>query len=124
MRMAVVSRYLTITQGNLDHRHVYLTECMDIFPADVLGGSNKGEAAPRTVRLQYGSESVDTDIVRDKNMFRRRDWVPAFFAACGVVAGGRVLLEQLDPYSYRISGVPEQEAEPGAAVDGGGIRGS
>ncbi len=70
--MAVVSRYLTITQGNLDNSHMYLTECMDLFPDDVLGGPDESQAVPRTVRVEYGSEVVDTDIVRDKHIFRRR----------------------------------------------------
>jgi hypothetical protein len=101
--MAVVSRYLTITQGNLDHRHMYLTECMDLFPDDVFGGPDESQAAPRTVRVQYGSEAVDTDIVRDKHIFRRRGWVREFFSAARIAAGDRVLLEQLEPYSYRVS---------------------
>jgi len=101
--MAIVSRYLTITQGNLDNRHMYLTECMDLFPADAIGGPDGEQAAPRTVRVEYGSEAVDTDIVRDKHIFRRRGWVRGFFAATGLTAGDQVLLEQIEPYRYRVS---------------------
>jgi DNA polymerase III subunit epsilon len=101
--MAVASRYLTITQANLDHNHMYLTECMDLFPEDAVGGADEAQAAPSTVRVEYGSEVVETDIVRDKHIFRRRGWVRQFFSAARVTAGDRVLLEQLGPYMYRVS---------------------
>ena len=101
--MAVISRHLMITQGNLDNSHMYLTECMDLFPEDTLGGPDESQAAPRTVRVHWGDEFVDTDIVRDKHIFRRRGWVRQFFSAARVTAGDWVLLEQLEPYSYRVS---------------------
>jgi hypothetical protein len=31
--------------------------------------------------------------------------VRQFFSAAGIIAGDRVLLEQLDPYTYRVSRV-------------------
>ena len=113
--MAVVSRDLTITQGNLGNRHMTLTECMDIFPADVFSLSDGSHVASRTVRVHFGKEWVDTDIVRDKNIFYRRGWVRDFFAKSGIVAGDRVLLEQLDLYSYRVSLASAQDAEPSGA---------
>jgi hypothetical protein len=101
--MAVVSRFLTITQGNLDNSHMYLTPCMDLFPEDVLGGADASQAAARSVRVQWADEVVETDIVRDKHIFRRRGWVRKFFSADRITAGERVLLEQLEPYLYRVS---------------------
>jgi hypothetical protein len=79
-QMMVVSRYLTITQGNIDNSHMYLTQCMDMFPDDVLGGTDESQEAPRTVRVQWGDDVVETDIVRDKHIFRRRGWVRRFFS--------------------------------------------
>jgi hypothetical protein len=101
--MPIVSRYLAITQGNVDNNHMYLTDCMDMFPDDVFGGPDESQEAPRTVRVQCGDEVVDTDIVRDKNIFRRRGWVRQFFSDARISAGDRVLLEQLEPYLYRVS---------------------
>jgi hypothetical protein len=103
--MAIVSRFLTVTQGNIDNSHLYLTECIDMFPEDAKGGPDESQAAPRTVRVQLGEEFVDTDIVCDKNIFRRRGWVGRFFNEACVQAGDRVLLEQLGPYVYRVSRV-------------------
>jgi hypothetical protein len=101
--MSVASRYLTVTQGNLNNSHLYLTEVLDLFPEDVFGGPDEARAAPRTVRVEWGAEAVDTDIVRDKNIFRRRGWVARFCSANRLLAGDKVLLEQLEPYVYRIS---------------------
>jgi len=101
--MAVVSRYLTVTQGNLDNSHLYLTELLDIFPEDVFGGSDESQAASRTVRVQWGAEVIETDIDRTKNIFRKRGWVARFFDEGRIQAGDRVLLEQLEPYVYRVS---------------------
>ena len=104
--MPASSRYLTLTQANVDHSHIYLTDCMDIFPPDAVGGADKSESASRTVRVQFGSEHVDTDIVGNKHIFRRRGWVRRFFTENRMAAGHRVLLEQLEPYSYRVSKEP------------------
>ena len=101
--MAVVSRYLTVTQGNIDNNHLYLTELLDMFPEDVFGGSEESHAAPQTVRVQWGSEVVETDIDRTKNIFRKRGWVARFFDEGRIQAGDRILLEQLEPYLYRVS---------------------
>jgi hypothetical protein len=113
---AIPSQLLKITQGNIDNSHIYLTEVMHIFPDDALGGHDELHAAPRTVRVLCGSEAVDTDIVREKHIFRRRGWVRRFFEANRVEAGDRVYLEQLEPYLYRVSKVVIQ-AETGAAAD-------
>jgi len=102
-RVSLTTSCLTITQGNLDNSHMYLTRVMDIFPADVMGGNNKMHSAPKTVCVYWGDDRVDTDIVRDKHMFRRRGWVRRFFEANRIAAGDRVLLEQLGPYVCRVS---------------------
>lgn len=101
--MSVVSRYLIVTQGNLDNNHLYLTEVLDIFPEDVFGGPDASQAAPRAVRVRWGDEVVETDIDRTKNIFRKRGWVASFFDANRVQAGDRILLEQIEPYLYRVS---------------------
>ena len=101
--MAIATRTLAITQGNIDNSHIYLTEALDIFPQDVFGGPNESHVAPRLVRVTWGDESVETDIV--KHIFRRRGWVSRFFSANQIKAGDQILLEQLDPYQYRVSKV-------------------
>jgi hypothetical protein len=100
---AIASRLLTVTQGNLDNKHLYLTKALDLFPDDVFGGADARRAAPRTVRVQWGKEEVETDIDRAKRLFRKRGWVGRFFSENRIQAGDRVLLEQIEPYLYRVS---------------------
>jgi hypothetical protein len=103
--MAIDSKELIVTQGNLDNSHLYLTEVLDLFPDDVFGGQDASQAAPRTVRVQWGNEFVETDIGRTKNIFRKRGWVAQFFDANRIQPNDRVLLEQIEPYIYRVSKV-------------------
>jgi hypothetical protein len=95
-------RQLMVTQGNLDNNHLYLTGVLDIFPEDALGGPSAAHAG-RPVRVHFGDEVVETDVVRERRIFRRRGWLRRFFAERQVRAGERVLLERLGPYVYRLS---------------------
>lgn len=115
--MTLATRTLIVTQGNLNNNHLYLTEVMDLFPRDVIGGANRTCAAPRTVRVLWGGTPVDTDIVGDKHIFRRRGWVVQFFAAQRIAAGDVVLLEQLGPYQYRVARPPGPSAAQQVLAD-------
>jgi hypothetical protein len=100
------ARTVEVRQSNLDHGHLYLNPVLDLFPEDVVGGSNKTSPAARTVLVECGGETVETDIVRDKKIFRKRGWLARFFRELRVAAGDRVLLEQVGPYAYRLSAPP------------------
>jgi hypothetical protein len=104
-RRVMATRYLTVTQGNIDNNHLYLRDTLDLFPADVLGGSCAAEAG-RSVQVHWGSQCVETDVVRQRKIFRRRGWIRQFFVANCIAAGDRILLEQFGPYLYRLSRVP------------------
>lgn len=114
--MAIISRLLTVTQGNLNNNHLYLSQVMDLFPADAIGGANSSHAAPRKVHVEWGSGAVDTDIDRSKNIFRSRAWVARFVKDLRIRAGDRVLLEQLAPYLYRLSKAEGLPHEPQPTV--------
>jgi DNA-binding MarR family transcriptional regulator len=98
-----VSRHLTVTQGNINNNYLSLASVLDLFPEDVIGGS---QAAPKTLRIEWGQEVVETDIDQTKNIFRSRGWVRQFFADNEVRAGDQIRLEQLEPYVYRVSKIP------------------
>lgn len=104
--MARVSKYLTLTQANIDHGYIYLGKCIEIFLSDTLGGANKSEAAPRTVQVQFGADLVETDIDQTKRVFRKRGLIRRYFKKYRLAAGHRVLLEQLGPYSFQVSKEP------------------
>ena len=97
---AIDSCCLTVTQGNLNNGSLCVTGAIALFPKDVFGESS--QCARRTVSIICGDEEVNTDIVRPKNIFRRRTW-RRFFEANGVEDGNSIMLEKLNPYSYRVS---------------------
>ena len=98
---AMESRLLSVTQGNVANNHFSLRGAIDLFAADALGATK--DQAGRPVRVLWGSETVETDIVKSRQIFRRRGWVAKFFAQEGIVAGDRILLEHLGPDEYRVS---------------------
>lgn len=92
-----------ITQGNLDNNHIYLRSFFDRFPEDAVGGSNRHEKAAREIVVDWGGGApVHTDLDGSKRFFRARGWVRNFFELNGAEAGDRVLVEQTNPYSYRV----------------------
>lgn len=85
---------VTLTQGNINNGHFYLTEVMAMFPASVVGGSSKSNAAPECIEVHHGCGDPDsTDIAGDKKIFRSRAWVTTFFDAHGLQAGDRVVVQ-------------------------------
>ncbi len=54
--------------GDLRDHHIDLRGVFGLFPGDCLGGSDRS-AAGHAVRLQLGSEMVETDIDEEKPSF-------------------------------------------------------
>ncbi|MDL2398454.1 ASCH domain-containing protein [Rhizobium mayense] len=93
-----------LTQGNIDHNHIYLREFFDRFPKDTIGGSNKAEKASREITVAWeGGQEILTDLDGSKKLFRARGWIGTFFTLNNARAGNRVLVEEGAPYKYRIS---------------------
>jgi hypothetical protein len=93
---------ITLRQGNINNHHIYLHDVLAFFPPDVIGGSSSASAAKRTVLIDWGAGTVETDIAGDKKLFRRRHWLGMFFRRNGLRAGDQVVIEKLAPYSYRL----------------------
>ncbi|WP_428925426.1 hypothetical protein [Marinibacterium sp. SX1] len=92
-----------ISPGNLRNNHFYLTEFMDRFPQDCIGGRNRHEAAPRQVTVDWGGPApVSTDIDGSKRMFRRRGWVGQLFAAFDASEGDVVVVTSVTPYQLHV----------------------
>ena len=93
-----------ITQGNINHSHIYLGEFFDKFPADAIGGSNRATAARREIAVDWGGGSaVMTDLDGKKKLFRKRGWIREFFDRHGARAGDMVAVEEVAPYRYRVA---------------------
>ena len=69
-------RVAEITAGNRGNNHIRVAKFIDLFPRDVVGGSNKNTRAPKLLTLEAeGLPSVQTDIAGDKKIFRDRGWI-------------------------------------------------
>lgn len=92
-----------ISQGNIDHNHMYLRSFFDLFPADAVGGSNKSLMAPKTINIDWGGPaSVITDLDGSKKFFRARGWISTFFKQNSIRAGDKVIVDEIEPYHYRV----------------------
>lgn len=93
-----------LTEGNLRNAHFYLTDFLDRFPADAMGGRSKAEAGrPLTLIWDEGEQPVETDIDRTKRLFRKRDWVRRFFEKTGAKAEDRIQVLRIEDEKYSIN---------------------
>lgn len=91
-----------LSGGNIRNNHIKLSPLIGSFPSEVFGGSNKTEAAPRHLEIDWGGPvTVKTDIDRTKSIFRARGWVRRFFATSGAREGDIVVFTETG--AYRIS---------------------
>lgn len=98
-----------ITQGNIDNNHIYLRSFLTCFPQDAIGGSSKSEAARREVLVDWGGpDLVSTDLDGTKKFFRKRSWIRAFFAQNGIRAGDVVAIDEIAPFTYRVSAIRDK----------------
>lgn len=102
----------TLTPGNFTLKgkwpHIYITSFYRKLPADVFGGTNVNEPAPRLIRLEFGALHTDTFVPVDKNgrprtFFQDRRFVRTFFDRTGAKPGDAVLFEEITPYHFRLS---------------------
>ena len=88
--------------GDLRDHHIDLRGVFGLFPGDCLGGSDRS-AAGHAIRLQLGSEMVETDIDEGEAVFRERSAVPRFFENEQLAEGDLVLIERVGDRSYNVS---------------------
>ncbi|MBN7764080.1 ASCH domain-containing protein [Nitratireductor aquibiodomus] len=92
-----------LTSGNIRNNHIYLRGFFDKFPADVVGGSNRSEAAERELIVTWGEGNrVPSDLDKTKKIFRSRSWIRQFFEHSGATPGDVVQVYRLDPYTYHV----------------------
>ena len=96
-------RIIDINQANIDHHHIYLSQHIDLFPADTIGGSSKSTLAKRTLRLHlHGVGSIETDIDGSKKFFRARGPIREFMKRNTLRAGDKVQLLKHGAYEYEL----------------------
>lgn len=98
-----------LSGGNIRNNHMKLGAFLHAFPQDVIGGSNKSDAAPRQLEIDWGGpETVRTDVDGTKSIFRARGWVRRLFAASGAKEGDSVVVSQIGPYKINVRIEPGQ----------------
>jgi hypothetical protein len=94
---------VTLTQGNINNNHLYLTDMLSMFPTESIGGPSEAYAAAQLLEVHSGiGQPVLTDIAGDKNIFRKRSWVGEFFRAHGLRAGDKVVIQRTGPARYHV----------------------
>ena len=93
---------IEVSGGNIRNRHINLRGAFGLFPDDCFGGSNE-TAKARSIILEIGTESIDTDIDETKAIFRERGAIRRFFDSDSVQEGDLVLIERVAERSYRLS---------------------
>jgi hypothetical protein len=100
---------VTLTQGNLNNNHIYLSGHLDFFPADAIGTAGKQDKLGRPLKLHFEGlpGTADTDIASDKKIFRLRDWHwREFFKRHDLHARDQVAIERISAYEYRVVPLP------------------
>src|SRR5579875_445144 len=95
---------ISLTQGNLNHGHVYLARHLDFFPADTIGANNKQTRAGTALTVHFdGVGEAETDIDSQHKIFRLRGRIwREFFQRHGLRAGDKVAIQRVSEYEYRI----------------------
>ena len=105
---------VTLTQGNLNNNHIYLSGHLNFFPEDAIGATNKQGKRGKQLKLRFDglSDVALTDIVPDHKIFRLRgkSW-QEFFKRHGLHAGDKVAVERLSAYEYRVIPVRSPSAD-------------
>ena len=96
-------RIVSLTETGIKNSYLYLTEHMDFFPEDAIGGTNATHAGNM---LEFYVEGIPEPVYSDidgKNKFiRTRSWIPKFIRIHSLSAGDRIVIERLGERIYRI----------------------
>ena len=94
-------RLVSITKGNLIHKHVYLSGHHDFLPNECYGESSrtKGIGTELELVVEGLEQPVQTDIGmngsngKTRNFFRSRKWVRKFFEKHDIREGDVIAIE-------------------------------
>lgn len=97
-------RLLRVSQGNLNNNHITITGHLDFFPSDAFGDSNREGVGAKPVKIFLTGlgVSVETDIPKDKNIFRKRAPFGEFYRKHDIQPGDVLALERVATREYRL----------------------
>jgi DNA (cytosine-5)-methyltransferase 1 len=117
-------RLVSITNGNLANKHIYISGHHDFFPSECYGKSNAKSGTGQKLKLFVEGlpDPIETDISKDdgngrpRNFFRKRGWVRRFFARHNLRPGDVVAIERIDKFAYRIYPFESKNVREGATI--------
>ena len=117
-------RLVSITNGNLSNKHIYISGHHDFFPSECYGKSNAKSGTGQNLKLFVEGlpDPIETDISKDdgngrpRNFFRKRGWVRRFFARHNLRPGDVVAIERIDKFAYRIYPFESKNVREGATI--------
>lgn len=97
-------KLVTLTDGSIKNTYLRTTSFDDFLPADVIGGRNGTQGAPRVMSIDFGGGLTShTDIDGVKKMLRDRQTVSAFMQRHHLKAGDQLCVVRTGAYSLHIS---------------------
>ncbi|MGA2915146.1 MAG: hypothetical protein ABSE89_03880 [Sedimentisphaerales bacterium] len=100
------SHIIYLTPAAHKYGNLNIRSCgKNFFPPDVFGGSSKkkGLGVPITIKAQGLPQPIQTDIPRDKKIFRRRTWVKDFVKVNQLNSGDKIAVCRIAPRKYSIT---------------------
>jgi DNA (cytosine-5)-methyltransferase 1 len=117
-------RLISVTQGNINHSHIYISGHHDFFPKESYGppDSSNGTGKLLTLLIEGFKEAVRTDIGREgrngkpRNFFRNRKWVRKFFEKHTIREGDVIAIERIDKFTYRVTPFESKNVREDSAI--------
>ncbi len=114
-------RLISVTEGNIENNHLYLSGHCDFFPPQSHGASSKrnGEGHLLTLHIDGLPKAVKTDLASRGNrrfIFRKRGWVRRFFERNEIRPGDVVAIEKLSEFEYRVYPFESKSVRAGTRI--------
>jgi hypothetical protein len=117
-------RLVSITNGNLANKHIYISGHHDFFPRECYGQSNAKNGTGHKLKLFVDGlpGTIETDIAKNgsngkpRNFFRKRGWVRRFFVRHSIRPGDVIAIERVDKFNYRIYPFESKNIRDGATI--------
>ncbi len=114
-------RLIAVTDGNIEHKHIYLSGHHDFFPKESYGASNGKQhlGAPLRLNVEGLRGTIETDLASrggQRYFFRKRGWVRRFFEKHEIRPGDVIAIERLGKREYRVYPFESKNVREGTSI--------